>query len=194
MSQISTVCVYCGASAGLRPSVRAAAAGLAREIVGAGCRLVYGGGRVGLMGILADAALAANGHVTGIIPAHIQEKEVQHTGLSELLVVDSMHTRKRMMVERSDAFAVLPGGIGTLDEFVEIVTWRQLGLHDKPIVLVDLDDYWRQLLELMEQMEAMGFLRPTDSLLFERVETVADVMPTLRHAAAPARPTRVDQA
>ena len=194
MSQISTVCVYCGASPGLDLGHRRAARALGESIAKAGLRLVYGGGRVGLMGVVADAALAAGGAVTGIIPGHIQSREVGHNELSELLVVDSMHTRKRMMVERSDAFAVLPGGIGTLDEFVEILTWRQLGLHDKPIVLVDLLGYWQNLMEMMDQMDAMGYLRPTPGGLFQRVETVEEVLPALRRAAPSARPTRVDQA
>ena len=110
-----------------------------------GHQLVYGGGRVGLMGIIADATLAAGGPVVGIIPEHIQVLEVEHTGLSELLVVDSMHTRKRMMVDRSDAFVVLPGGLGTLDETFEILTWKQLRLHDKPIVVANIDGYWDPL-------------------------------------------------
>lgn len=194
MNEISTICVYCGASPGLDPAHRRAARDLGQSIARAGLRLVYGGGRVGLMGVVADAALACGGAVTGIIPGHIQSREVGHTELSELLVVDSMHTRKRMMVERSDAFAVLPGGIGTLDEFVEILTWRQLGLHDKPIVLVDLRGYWQNLLEMMDQMDALGYLRPTPSGLFQRVDTVEEVLPALRRAAPSARPTRVDQA
>ena len=110
-----------------------------------GHQLVYGGGRVGLMGIVADATLAAGGPVVGIIPEHIQVLEVEHTGLTELLVVDSMHTRKRMMVDRSDAFVVLPGGLGTLDETFEILTWKQLRLHDKPIVVANIDGYWDPL-------------------------------------------------
>ena len=194
MSHISTICVYCGASTGARPAFRAAAMALGREIAAAGWGLVYGGGRVGLMGLVADSVLAEGGRVTGIIPEHIQAREVQHTGLTELLVVDSMHTRKRLMVDRSDAFAILPGGIGTLDEFIEIVTWRQLGLHDKPIVLIDLDEYWRPLLEMMEKMDASGFLRPPSSGLFERVGLIGEVVPTLRQAAEPTRPTRVDRA
>lgn len=127
-----------------------------------GLDVVYGGGRVGLMGIVADAALAAGAHVTGIIPRHIQAREVAHTSLSALHVVDTMHERKTMMVEKSDAFLILPGGYGTMDEFFEIVTWRQLRLHEKPVVIANINGYWDPLLALMDHQIAQGFARPGD--------------------------------
>ena len=150
-----------------------------------GLRLVYGGGRVGLMGITADAALAAGSEVVGIIPAHIQELEVEHTGLTELHVVDSMHTRKRMMFDHSDAFVILPGGLGTLDETFEIITWKQLGLHDKPIVLVDDDGYWQPLLGLIDHMIGKGFARREHLGLFRVVDSVDSVFDALEMAPEP---------
>ena len=131
--RIRTVCVYCGSAGAVDERYRAAAAELGRSFAAAGIGLVFGGGRIGLMGVAADAALAAGGRVVGVIPAALHDREVAHQGLSELVIVDTMHDRKRIMAERSDAFAVLPGGIGTLDEFFEILTWRQLLLHNKPI-------------------------------------------------------------
>ncbi len=127
MPQIRSVCVYCGSAGAVDQRYRAAADELGRSVAAAGIKLVFGGGRIGLMGIAADAALAAGGHVTGVIPASLRDAELAHSGLSELVVVATMHDRKRVMAERADAFAVLPGGIGTLDETFEILTWRQLG-------------------------------------------------------------------
>ncbi|TMJ51130.1 MAG: TIGR00730 family Rossman fold protein, partial [Alphaproteobacteria bacterium] len=127
------------------------------QLARAGIVLVYGGGRVGLMGLLADATLAAEGKVTGIIPSRLRDAEVAHRGVTELIVVDSMHERKRLMAERADAFAILPGGIGTLDEMFEIVSWKQLRLHDKPILLVDIGGYWAPLLALLDHVVDTGF-------------------------------------
>lgn len=155
-------------------------------------RLVFGGGRVGLMGILADAALAAGGSVTGVIPAHLEKREVQHRELTELLVVGSMHERKHRMFELADAFAVLPGGLGTLDETIEIVTWRQLGLHDKPLVLVNNAGYWKPLLDLIDHAIASGFARPATKRLFTVVESVEEVFAAIEAAAAPCAPARED--
>jgi uncharacterized protein (TIGR00730 family) len=143
--KIRRLCVYCGSSPGVDPRYREAARALGGGLAARGIELVYGGGRNGLMGLVADAVLAGGGKVTGVIPLHLQNRELAHVGLSELLVVDSMHERKRVMAERADAFAVLPGGIGTLDETVEILSWRQLGLHDKPIYVVDIAGYWSPL-------------------------------------------------
>jgi uncharacterized protein (TIGR00730 family) len=139
MASITSVCVYCGSRVG-HERHKAAAARLGRQLAVAGIRLVYGGGRIGLMGVVADAALQAGGAVTGIIPAHLHDHEIGHHG-TELHVVDNMHARKHLMFQLSDAFVTLPGGIGSLDETFEIVTWKQLHLHDKPILLVnDADD------------------------------------------------------
>jgi uncharacterized protein (TIGR00730 family) len=175
MAELRSLCVYCGSSARVDERYKTAAATLGGLIAARGLQLVYGGGRVGLMGIVADAALGAGAQVVGIIPEHIQALEVEHTGLTELHVVDSMHTRKRMMFDRSDAFVVLPGGLGTLDEAFEMLTWRQLKLHEKPVVFVDIDGYWRPFLRLVDHMVAQGFCRPENRDLFQVVETVEEV-------------------
>lgn len=180
----ASVCVYCGSSSRVADIHKQAAHALGDGLARRGIRLVYGGGRVGLMGIVADAALAAGGEVVGIIPEHIQSAEVEHTGLTELHVVDSMHTRKRMMVERSDAFVVLPGGLGTLDETFEILTWKQLGLHDKPIVIADVDGYWRPLLGLIDHMIAEGFARDTVQGFYRVADQIDDVFAALESEPA----------
>ncbi|MEO3433730.1 TIGR00730 family Rossman fold protein [Inquilinus sp. CAU 1745] len=185
MSEISSICVYCGSSNRVDQRYKDSARALGQAIAARGIDLVYGGGRVGLMGIVADSALEAGGRVAGIIPQHIQALEVEHTGLHELHVVDSMHTRKRMMVERSDAFVVLPGGFGTLDETFEILTWKQLGLHDKPIVIVDQDGYWRPLLELIDHMIKEGFGRPEHRKLYRVAPGVEEVFAALALAPEP---------
>ncbi len=190
MKAPKSVCVYCGSSSRVadlyKDTAHALGEGLARRDI----QLVYGGGRVGLMGIVADAALGAGGSVVGIIPEHIQSAEVEHTGLTELLVVDSMHTRKRMMVERSDAFVVLPGGLGTMDEAFEVLTWKQLRLHDKPIVVVDVDGYWRPLLGLIDHMIAQGFAQTSHRALFTVVNEVDEVFDALEHEPEPSLKTR----
>ena len=179
MKDVFSVCVYCGSSSRVSDTYKDAAHQLGTLLGQKGHQLVYGGGRVGLMGIVADATLAAGGSVVGIIPEHIQVLEVEHTGLTELLVVDSMHTRKRMMVDRSDAFVVLPGGLGTLDETFEILTWKQLRLHDKPVVVANVDGYWNALEELLDHMIAQGFAQPAHRKLFTVVDRIEDVLPAL---------------
>ena len=184
MPRIDRLCVYCGSSGAVEEQYRAAATELGAKLAAGGIELVYGGGRIGLMGLLADAVLAGGGRVTGVIPTRLRDRELAHLGASELVVVDSMHERKRVMAERADAFAVLPGGTGTLDETFEIVTWRQLGLHDKPIFLVDIGGYWRPLIDLFEHIVARGFARP---LVPQTLEIVADV-PALLAALRCAQP------
>ena len=179
MTEVRAICVYCGSSNRVDERHKDSARRIGREIGERGLQLVYGGGRVGLMGIAADATLAAGGEVIGIIPGHIQELEVEHTGLTELHVVDSMHTRKRLMFDRSDAFVVLPGGLGTLDETFEIITWKQLGLHDKPVIIVDADGYWRPMLDMLEHMIGAGFARPEHRGLFRVVDDVDAVFDAL---------------
>ncbi|MEZ5669521.1 MAG: TIGR00730 family Rossman fold protein [Alphaproteobacteria bacterium] len=174
-----TLCVYCGSSNRVPDSHKQAAARLGRSLAEAGCGLVYGGGRVGLMGIVADAMIAAKADVIGIIPEFLHDYEVGHTGVTRLEVVDSMHTRKRRMAELADGFVVLPGGLGTLDEMFEITTWRQLGLHRKPIVVVNQDGYWSPLLSMIEQMSGSGYLRPEHLGLLRVVDDVDDVLPAL---------------
>ena len=182
MTKINNVCVYCGSSSNVDNSFKEAATQLGQLIAGEGWGVVYGGGRVGLMGLVADAALGAGGKVVGIIPEHIQEREVEHTDLTELIVVDTMHVRKQMMVDKSEAFVILPGGVGTMDEFFELVTWKQLGLHDKPIIVVDLNGYWSKLIELITNIAAEGFMREDDLKLFQVVEKIEDVPETLKNA------------
>ncbi|CAO3362170.1 LOG family protein [Azospirillum melinis] len=194
MKSLSSVCVYCGASSRVADVHKEAAHALGDGLARRGIRMVYGGGRVGLMGIAADAAIAAGGEVVGIIPEHIQSAEVEHTGLTELHVVDSMHTRKRMMVERSDAFVILPGGLGTLDEAFEILTWKQLQLHDKPIVIADVDGYWRPLLGLIDHMVAQGFARIDRSTLYhvaDHVDAVFEALGAMPDPAHPAQPRKM---
>lgn len=183
MALVNRICVYCGSSGRVDEIYRAAATRLGVIFATAGIELVYGGGRVGLMGLMADATLASGGRVTGIIPLHLHDREVGHTGLSELLVVDNMHDRKRRMFDLADAFAVLPGGLGTLDETIEVLTWKQLGLHDKPIVIIDIAGYWTPLLELVEHAVASGFASRSALQLYRVVSRVEDLLPAL--AASP---------
>jgi uncharacterized protein (TIGR00730 family) len=183
MAKVTSLCVYCGSSAGNDGAYHDAARRLGQVIAENGIRLIYGGGRVGLMGVIADAVLAGGGAVTGIIPGHLQQREVGHHGLTELFVVGSMHERKARMSELADAFVVLPGGLGTLDETFEIITWKQLRLHDKPIALVDVGGYWRPLLDLVAAQVKAGFVHAQHAELFTVVSSVDEVIPAL--AASP---------
>jgi uncharacterized protein (TIGR00730 family) len=158
MPGLHAVCVFCGSAEGARPSYRRAATDLAAALVERGVSLVYGGARIGLMGVLADAVLAAGGEVTGVIPAHLGDDEVAHRGLTDLRVVGSMHERKQLMFELADAFVALPGGLGTLEELLEITTWAQLGLHRKPIGVLDVEGYFSGLVTLLDHAVAEGFL------------------------------------
>ncbi len=182
MTDIKNVCVYCGSSSNVDDIYKEQATKMGGIIASEGWGVVYGGGRVGLMGLVADAALDNGGKVYGYIPEHIQEREVEHTDLSELHIVDTMHVRKQMMVDRSQAFVILAGGLGTLDEFFELATWKQLGLHDKPIVLVDIDGYWTKMVEAIHNIAEKGFMRDTDLELFTVVKSVEDVAQTLKEA------------
>ena len=159
------VCVFCGANAGLREEYRSAAGLLAGALARRGLGLVYGGGKVGLMGTLADAMLQAGGEVIGVIPRRLVEKEVAHSGLTELRIVDTMHQRKAMMNELSDAFIALPGGYGTLEEFFEILTWSQLGIHRKPSGLLNVLGYYDGLLAMLDHAVAEQFLLPANRKL-----------------------------
>lgn len=152
------IAVFCGASTGNDAVFTAAARETAAAIAAAGFDLVYGGGRIGLMGVLADAALEAGSEVIGVIPRALSHAEVAHTGITDLQIVDDMHARKARMAELSDAFVALPGGFGTMDEFCEILTWRQLGFHAKPIGLLNVGGYYDALLQLFETMHAHGFV------------------------------------
>jgi uncharacterized protein (TIGR00730 family) len=159
MSRRLSLCLYCGSNAGTNPAYVEAAAELGRFLAQGQMRLVYGGGRVGLMGAAADACMQAGGEVLGIIPDFLLRHEVGHTELTELQVVSTMHERKMRMAESADAFCILPGGLGTLEELFEVLTWRQLGLHQKPIILLNVAEYWQPLLSLIEHQAEAGFLR-----------------------------------
>jgi uncharacterized protein (TIGR00730 family) len=184
MAAIKRLCVYCGSSRGAEESYRQAAVRLGTLMADAGVELIYGGGRVGLMGLMADAALAGNGRVTGIIPTHLYEREVAHPN-ARLVVVASMHERKQRMFDLADGFVTLPGGLGTLDETIEIVTWRQLGLHDKPIVVVDVAGYWEPLAALVEHTIAHGFAPAAARGYFRILTHVEDVLPTFASLPEP---------
>lgn len=183
MTRIRTVCVFCGSSPGARAEHVASAEALGRLLAEAGVGLVYGGGNIGLMGAVARATLAAGGHVTGIIPQFLVDREVMLGDVQELLVTTDMHERKRLMFERSDAFVALPGGVGTLEELVEQMTWAQLGRHDKPILIADLNGFWSPLLSLLDHMSTEGFLRPGLEVPYVVVERVEDILPALEAAA-----------
>ena len=161
-----TLCVYCGSRSGASTSFTAAAQAVGTEIGRLGWQLVYGGGRAGLMGVVADAALAAGAPVVGVIPSSLMDRELGHRGLTELHVVTTMHERKTLMAERSDAFLALPGGIGTFEELFEVWTWRQLGYHDKPLGLLNVEGYYDGLLAFLQQAVSSGFVSdPQHALL-----------------------------
>ena len=166
---IKSVCVFCGASVGKDPAFRGAAEDLGRRMAENGIRLVFGAGHVGMMGTVADAVLAGGGEAIGVIPKFLRDRELAHEGLTELHVVDSMHTRKRMMFDLSDAFVALPGGLGTLEEVFEMVTWRQLGRHQKPIVLVSTNDYWQPFDSLVDRVVANDFAHGDTTTYFTTV-------------------------
>jgi len=194
MSFDTSLCVYCASGLGIDSRHIEAARDLGRAMAAQRTRLVYGGARIGLMGALADAVLAGGGKVVGIIPRHLDKVEVGHRGASQLIVVDSMHARKHMMFEMSDAFAVLPGGFGTLDEAFEILTWRKLGLHDKPVILVDIAGFWRPLLSLIDHVIGQGFATVADRQLYRVVSGIPELLAALETAPRPklvAQPDRL---
>ena len=178
---METICIFAGSSVGNRKIYTETAKDLAASIIDHGYKIVFGGGSNGLMGILADSAIDAGGHITGIITEQLNNIEVGHKGLSELVIVETMHDRKKEMAERSDAVVCLPGGVGTWEEFFESLTWNQLGLQSKPIILLNLDDYYTLLSEFVEHSVAEGFLpRSTaNELIF--VNSIAEVIEQLQH-------------
>jgi hypothetical protein len=180
MPEIHSVAVFCGSNSGTNPAFAAGAGELGRGLAEAGLRLVYGGGRIGLMGIVADAALQAGGEVLGVIPEFLARLEVAHTGIADLAVTDSMHSRKQRMFAEADAFVSMPGGLGTLDETVEIITWRQLRLHDKPILLCDIAGSAAPLLAAIHAAIELGFAPARARDLFEVVDGVAPLLQRLR--------------
>jgi uncharacterized protein (TIGR00730 family) len=180
MPGIKTICVYCGSGFGSDPLFVESAAELGRAMAENGISLVYGGGNVGLMGTVARSVLEHGGHVTGIIPDFLKTREKMLDDVQETIVVSDMHTRKRLMFERSDAFVALPGGIGTLEELVEQMTWAQLGRHTKPILLLSANAFWKPLLTLLAHMREQGFIRPGLELNYLVAERVEEVIPMLR--------------
>jgi len=182
---LHSICVYCGSSNTVAQRYKDSAQAIGAEIARRGSRVVYGGGHVGLMGIVADAAMKQGGSVIGIIPEHIRAQEVQHTGLTELHVVPDMHTRKRMMVERADAFVILPGGLGTLDETFEILTWKKLKLHNKPVIIFNQDGYWDTMIALIDKTIAENFSQPADRVLFKTVTTIEELFAALNEESVP---------
>jgi hypothetical protein len=182
MSKINAVCVYCGSSPGTEPAFVAAAKKLGQVFAENGVRLIYGGGSVGLMGAVAEAVLAHGGEATGIIPEFLMQKE-RATHDHEMIVTGGMHERKRKMFERADAFVALPGGIGTLEELVEQLTWIQLGRHKKPILIANIGGYWNPFLELIEHMRAAQFVPPALRVDFLVADRVEDILPMLQDAA-----------
>lgn len=180
MAEVRSLCVFCGSRFGDSPTFREAGARLGAEMAREGVDLVYGGGRVGIMGTVADAVLAGGGRVVGVIPEFLKRREVGHSGIQELVETTSMHERKQRMFDLSDGFVVLPGGIGTLDEMVEILSWRQLGLHDKPLVIVDVDGYWSRLQALFDAVVERGFADRSVLGLYTIVPRVEDVLPAVR--------------
>ena len=194
MSPISSLCVYCGSSRGANPNFVPMATDLGRQMAERKIRLIYGGGRVGLMGACADGVMASGGEVIGIIPQHLQDREIGHSGLTELKVVDNLHTRKRMMFDLSDAFCVLPGGLGTLEELFEVVTWRQLGMHDKPIVVLNLDGYWDKLVGMIDGIIDDGFVQPSARQYFSVVNSIGrlfDILAAPPETQEPDHPERI---
>lgn len=185
MSDISAICVFCGSRTGSDPAYESAARSLGRMMAERDVRLVYGGGHVGLMGVVADAVLDAGGQVTGVIPDFLKRREVGREDLTELIVTDSMHSRKQRMFELADAFVALPGGLGTLDETIEVATWKQLGLHAKPIVILDAAGYWGALSALLASVVKGGFAYGDIQTLWSVVETPDQVFEAIDAAARP---------
>jgi len=192
------ICVFCGSAVGARAEFAAAADNLGRAIAERGYGLVFGGGSIGLMGVAADAALDAGAEVFGVIPDLIMDCEVGHNGLTELCVVRSMHERKAMMANRADAFIALPGGFGTMDEFMEIVTWAQLGIHSKPCVLVNVAGYYDPLLRFLEVAVEDGFIRHENRGLIQVAQTPSEALEMIecawgRREDVPAHDERMDE-
>ncbi len=189
MENIKSICVYCGSSPGQNEAYLDAGYRLGRAIADAGLRLVYGGGTRGIMGAVSRGTLDAGGKVTGIIPQFLIDKEAPDNGdsLDELIVTQDMHERKHAMFERSDAFVALPGGIGTLEEIVEMMTWAQLGHHVKPMVFGNIEGFWTPMFGLLDHMKAEGFIHTANNVKPLLIDTVEEIVPAIVSAAAPSR-------
>ena len=187
MNTISSLCLFCGSRHGNDPAFTGAARRLGELMVERGVGLIYGGGAIGLMGVVAKTVLAGGGHVTGIIPEFLMKYEVGNPGGSELIVVDDMHERKRRMFDLADGFVILPGGLGTLDEMIEVATWKQLQLHAKPVVVLNAGGYWDPLRALIDGVIGGGFAHPAIDELFTFVDDIDAVFPALESAPPPKR-------
>lgn len=190
---LKSVCVFCGASPGARPIYHEAAAQLGRHIAERGLTLVYGGGAVGLMGVVADAALAAGGEVIGIIPQSLERAEIGHKGLTRLEVVDGMHARKARMAELADAFIALPGGLGTLEELFEVWTWGQLGYHAKPLGLLEVDGFYARLTDFLDHLVAERFVREQHRAILQLNASPAELLARMDAWQPTAAPKWVDR-
>jgi len=185
MVAIDSLCVFCGSSTPPDPRYRDTARSLGKLAASRGIGLVYGGGRTGLMGELADAALGAGGRVVGVIPTGLFDREIAHTELTEMHEVGTMHERKQLMYDLADAFVAMPGGLGTLEELAEVTTWSQLGLHAKPVVLLDVDGFWDPLVAQLDRMVAVGLLKPSNRALIELAASPEHAMTVLAAAQPP---------
>jgi len=188
MSRISAICVYCGSGLGTDPAYGEAARALGRILAAERIRLVYGGGSLGLMGTLARSVMEHGGKVTGIIPEFLVAREHMMREVDELLMTEDMHSRKRLMFDRADGFVALPGGLGTLEETVEMLTWSQLGQHEKPVVLANIAGFWEPLIALMTHMRAEAFIREGLMARYFVAETVEQIVPTMKKAIATRKP------
>ena len=192
MPALSSVCVFCGSNGGADPAYLAAAEAVGAGLAQRGIRIVYGGGRVGLMGALADSARAAGGEVVGVMPQALVDREIGHTGIDDLRVVDTMHERKALMVELSDAFVALPGGIGTLEELFEVYTWAQLGIHAKPLALLDVAGYYEPLAAFLDHAVAQRFLRVETRGMLAVADSIEGVLENFERWRPPAMHKWID--
>lgn len=184
MSELRQICVFCGAGTGHDPAHEKAATKLGHDLAKADIRLIYGGGSIGLMGAMARSALHHGGKVTGIIPHFLKQAEEMLSDLTELIVTEDLHERKRLMFERSDAIVALPGGIGTLEEVVEQMTWAQLGRHNKPVVLANINGFWQPLIDLLSHMREEQFIRPGFEVSWLTAQNVSEIVPLVRQEVA----------
>lgn len=190
--ELKSICVYCGSSPGILPAYADAARELARQLVAHNIALVYGGGKVGLMGVVADAVMRLGGEVTGVIPEALMKWEVGHHGLTRLHVVKDMHERKAMMAQLSDGFIAMPGGLGTLEELFETLTWAQLGFHDKPVGLLNVAGFYDGLLSFMQQMVSQGFVKPAQADLLMHEEHADRLLARFRQFQPGTHPHKLD--
>jgi uncharacterized protein (TIGR00730 family) len=189
---LSSVCVFCGSNGGADPAYLAAAEAVGGGLAQRGIRIVYGGGRVGLMGALADAASAAGGEVVGVMPQALVDREIGHSGIDDLRIVDTMHQRKALMVELADAFIALPGGIGTLEELFEVYTWAQLGIHAKPLALLDVAGYYEPLAAFLDHAVAQRFLRAETRTMLSVADSLEGVLDAFERWQPPAMHKWID--